>query len=73
MNLGRFCLYTSIGASIWMGVLIMIGYCIGDNKEAVKHLTPYVTLIALGVVVSIITVYVRKYRKNKKGSEHGNI
>lgn len=72
MHLGHFCFYTCIGASIWMGVLIMIGYYIGDNKEAVKRLTPYVTIIALGVVVGMIAWYVRKHRKSKKGSEHGN-
>lgn len=70
MDIKRFCFYTSVGAGIWMGILILIGYFIGGNKEAVKHYTPYVTIAALVVVVGMVTFYIRKQRK--KGAKHVN-
>lgn len=70
MDIKRFCFYTSVGAGIWMGILILIGYFIGGNKEAVKHYTPYVTIAALVVVVAMVTIYIRKQRK--KGATHVN-
>jgi len=33
MNLFRFCLYTSIGAGFWCGILLFIGYAVGDSSE----------------------------------------
>ena len=64
MNLRKFITYTSAGATIWMGILVIIGYFIGDNKEMVKHYTPYATAIVLFTVAIGIIFYI--LHKNKK-------
>ena len=63
MDLRKFCLYTSIGAGIWMFVLMMIGYFIGGNEEMVKHFTPYATIAVLGLVGLGIWLYIRNHKK----------
>ncbi len=63
MNLKKFTLYTGIGGSIWMCVLITVGYVIGGNKELIKEYMPYITGIVVVSVFFMIVMYVAKQRK----------
>lgn len=63
MNLKIFTLYTAIGGSIWMLVLICVGYMIGNNKALVHEWMHSITAAVLVIVAIIIYVYVRKLRK----------
>ena len=65
MNLRKFTLYTGIGAGIWMAILLVIGYVIGDNKEMVKHYTPYATVIVLVSVTAAVLFYINNHKKSK--------
>ena len=49
MNLLSFSIYTTLGASIWVVILTLLGYYIGDNEALVKeYLTTIIyTLLAL--------------------------
>ncbi len=58
MNLFRFCLYTSIGAGIWVAILAYIGYLVGGNEELVKQYTNSSLIILLSSSCVIIAVYV---------------
>lgn len=56
MNLASFCIYTTLGASIWVVILTLLGYYIGDNEALVKeHLSTIIyvllTLIAMGAFI----------------------
>ncbi|MBN2964287.1 DedA family protein [Sulfurospirillum sp. T05] len=57
MNLFRFCLYTSLGASIWMIVLITLGYFLGSNETLVKEYLKLIIYITLGFVAVLSVVY----------------
>ncbi|MBE0497308.1 MAG: DedA family protein [Campylobacterales bacterium] len=57
MNLFRFCLYTSLGASIWMVVLIALGYFLGSNETLVKEYLKLIIYITLGFVAVLSVVY----------------
>lgn len=46
MNLRRFTIYTAFGGAIWMLILMMVGYYIGEEKELIKR---YVTMLAWGL------------------------
>jgi len=71
MNLKKFTLYTAGGAGIWMGVLVIVGYVIGGNKEMVRHYTPYVTISAMLAVAAMVTLYVKQHRKKQGEKTHG--
>lgn len=49
MNLAVFSFYTSLGAGIWVIILTLLGYYIGDNEALVKE---YLHQIIIALVVS---------------------
>ena len=65
MNLFRFCLYTSLGASIWMVTLIALGYFLGSNEALVKEYLRLIIYVALAFVTALSVVYyVYQKRRN---------
>ena len=53
MNLFVFCLYTSLGAAIWVTILTVLGYYLGDNQELIKEYLRYLIvglLLTLGIL-----------------------
>ena len=63
MNIWKFSIYTSLGASIWMIVLLSIGYIIGDNQDLINDNLKMITIITLISVAFISVIY---YFWNKK-------
>ena len=65
MNLGKFSLYTTLGAGLWVTVLALLGYLIGENEAMVKEYLHQIVLGTLLLIVfaSIIYVYVNKRAK----------
>ncbi|NWF66803.1 MAG: DedA family protein [Campylobacterales bacterium] len=59
MNLAVFSIYTSLGAGIWVIILAMVGYIIGENQELVTQYLKLITVITLCIVGIIILLYVR--------------
>lgn len=70
MHLGLFCLYTGIGAGIWVSILALLGYYFGQNEALLKENLHTVTVVVLGCIVVSGIIYVwlhkRKERKNKR-------
>ncbi|MGE0754555.1 MAG: DedA family protein [Alphaproteobacteria bacterium] len=66
MDMKKFCLYTGIGGSLWMCILITVGYVIGDNKHLIKEYMPYITTAVVGTVFLLVVGYVAKQRKKMK-------
>lgn len=70
MHLGLFCLYTGIGAGIWVSILALLGYYFGQNEALLKENLHTVTVVVLGCIVVSGVIYVwlhkRKERKNKR-------
>lgn len=62
MNLKVFCLYTTLGASIWVLILTALGYYIGDQQELISEYLKYI-VISLVVLMAIVAVI---YYKKKK-------
>lgn len=63
MNLFVFCLYTTLGATIWVIILTLLGYYIGDNEELVKE---YLRYLIIGLLVSLTVIGFWYYKKIKK-------
>lgn len=66
MDLKKFCIYTGVGGAIWMATLLGVGYVIGGNKKLLREYMPYVTAVAVGVVVLIVIAYVVRHRIKAK-------
>lgn len=65
MHLKKFCIYTGLGSAIWMTILTLVGYLIGDNKELLHKLMPYITAGVVALVVIGVVVYVWRHRVRK--------
>lgn len=68
MNIFTFSLYTTLGAGIWVAILLAIGYYIGDQKELIKEYLGQITIYLL-IAVALITaiyIYIHKRKLLKK-------
>jgi membrane protein DedA with SNARE-associated domain len=66
MNIAKFSFYTSLGAGIWVVVLVAVGYLVGSNEELISEYLKSATLIALVSVVLITLFYIVRYKRRKK-------
>lgn len=71
MNLKKFFVYTAAGGSLWMTTLILVGYLIGGSKEMIHRYMPYVTGMAISIVLLLVILYIWRHRKNSKGNANG--
>ena len=63
-----FCLYTSIGAGIWVAILALLGFYIGNNVERLDDMLHSISISLLLLCGAIIIIYVFRYKaKNKRG------
>ncbi|WP_375722744.1 DedA family protein [Arcobacter sp. KX21116] len=63
MNIFLFSLYTSLGAAVWVIILVLVGYFIGDNQLLIKEYLRYI-VIALLIILSIVAyLYYKNYKR----------
>lgn len=62
MNLALFSLYTSLGAAIWVIILTLLGYYIGDNEALIKE---YLRYIIVGILLTLALFGFYYYKKQK--------
>jgi membrane protein DedA with SNARE-associated domain len=66
MNLLTFSIYTTLGAAIWVVILTLLGYYLGDNEALIKE---YLRYIIVGILICLAIIgfwYYKKVKKNKK-------
>lgn len=67
MNLPLFAAFTGLGAGIWVIVLALLGYFIGNNQELMNQYLHQIVLGTVGFAVILVTGYVllkrRQYSK----------
>jgi membrane protein DedA with SNARE-associated domain len=62
MPLGRFALYTALGAGIWVTVLALLGYFLGAHEDQVRAMLHNATLVALAAVAGLSLFYWLRHR-----------
>lgn len=62
MNLLLFSLYTSLGAAIWVVILALLGYFIGDNEALIKEYLRYIISVILFALVCVGYIYYKKQK-----------
>lgn len=65
MNLLIFSIYTSLGAAIWVIILTLLGYYIGDNEALVKEYLRYIIVVILVLLAFIGYFYYKKLKRKK--------
>lgn len=68
MNLFIFCIYTSLGAGIWVIILTLLGYFLGGNEALIKEYLHTIVIVIL-VLLSVLGFVYYKRVKNKKNKE----
>jgi len=63
MNLGKFMLYTSLGAGIWSAILIYLGIVFGSNYELIKSNLILITGVVMIFVLIIVLIYLLKKKR----------
>ncbi len=66
MNLSRFIIFTSLGAGIWVAILIYLGYLFGENQSLIQqnlHIITIWLILACAIIVLIYAI-VKIRRKN---------
>lgn len=68
MNIFRFSLFTTLGAGIWVAILLGLGYFLGQNETVLKEKLHIITIILLFFVILtfIIYFYIYNNENNKK-------
>ena len=69
MHLGLFCLFTSLGAGIWVVILALLGYFFGRNQDLLMDKLHQIMFILLPACLLLIAAYIwwhwRKTRANR--------
>ena len=66
MNIYVFSLYTSLGAGIWVVILALLGYFLGDNELLIKEYLHYIIIVIL-ILLTILTFwYYKRIKKTKR-------
>jgi len=65
MPLSKFSLYTTLGAGIWVTVLVFLGYILGENQALINEYLHQIVLLTLGLIVIASIVYIFMNKKSK--------
>ena len=77
MPLGKFILYTAIGAGVWCAILTWIGYFLGQHEGALRNeeIHRYVTWAIIALVplagIAVVVYTLRRRRKAAGGAVQG--
>ena len=64
MNQSQFFLFTTLGASIWALVLVLLGYFLGENEALIHKYLQEITFVTLSLLFILSFVYYA-YQKKK--------
>ena len=63
MDLRLFTIFTALGAGIWVIILVLLGYFIGQNQALIKEYLHLILAILSVVLVLIVILYIKKIKK----------
>lgn len=65
MPLKPFCLYTALGSGIWVVILALVGYYIGDNQALIHQEIRKITYVLLAACAALVALYIWRYNRKK--------
>jgi membrane protein DedA with SNARE-associated domain len=65
MNIPMFCFYTSLGAGIWVIILTLLGYFIGENEALItEYLRDIIVVLFIACVIGV-GIYWQRQRRSR--------
>ena len=58
MNIVKFSIYTTLGAGIWVTILTLLGYFLGQNQELINEYLKAITIVSFIFITLISFVYI---------------
>ena len=66
MNVAKFTIFTAVGVSLWVTLLTVIGYALGDSWNKMIKLFGFAGYVIAAVFVVLVAVFmVRRYKRSK--------
>lgn len=65
MNQSRFAAFTALGAGLWVVVLVVIGYMIGENEDLIRKYLREASISLLMFAVIVVAAYLVYQRKRR--------
>ena len=72
MSVTRFMVFTGLGAGLWVVILSLVGYIVGQNQQLVRQ---YMHQITIGLVVTVVVLvggYVVYHRRRERVEQKEN-
>ena len=66
MPLDKFALHTTLGAGIWVTVLVLLGYILGENEALIKEYLHQIVVGTLVIIAIATAIYVFLHKRIKK-------
>ena len=66
MPLGKFALHTTLGAGLWVIVLVLLGYFLGENEELINEYLHQIVIVTLGLIAIASGIYIFMNKRIKK-------
>ena len=63
MNMPLFILFTALGAGIWVVILALVGYFIGNNQQLIGQYLHQIVWVVIGFCLVVALIYYRFARK----------
>jgi len=64
MNLGKFILYTTLGAGLWNAFLTWAGFALKENWNRIEQYTKYADyFILLAILIAITIIFSKRVKK----------
>lgn len=63
MNIALFSFYTALGAGIWVIILTLLGYFIGENEALVSEYLRFIVIGLLLLITLMVVLYIKRKRK----------
>lgn len=67
MEIKKFSLYTTIGAFIWVAILTMLGYFIGQQQDLIKEYLHIITAAVIAFLAVFLVIYIKVNKARKSG------
>ncbi len=66
MSIAKFSFFTAMGAGLWVTVLVLLGYWIGENQSLIELYFKEASLLLLLFAASVVALYVFIHRRRRK-------
>lgn len=72
MNIFKFSIFTCLGAGIWVTILALLGYFLGENEDLIKQYLQLILLVIAVLSIIIIAIYIF-IQKKKNMADNANV